>query len=85
MDDPVELKTAYHWHCERCSAENFALPQKAEMTKQDAEEAYRHFHGLEDWEELPLRWDEVELVQIPDTVKCTECGGEFLTMDESDA
>lgn len=78
----VELKTAYHWHCEDCGADNFALPQKAEMTGEDREEAFRRFHGLDQYAELPDRWQDFELVMIPDFVECSRCGSEFSTDDE---
>lgn len=78
----VELKTAYHWHCDECAAENFALPQKAELTQEEREEAFREVHQLEEWAELPEGWENFELVHIPKVVTCTDCGAEFLTMDE---
>jgi hypothetical protein len=78
----VELQTAFSWHCEECGHLNFALPQKAELTEADAETAYRHFHQLEDFAELPEGWQSFELVEIPDTVVCSECCEMFETTDE---
>ena len=78
----VELQTAYHWYCPHCDAANYALPQKAEFTKEGREEAYRDFHGLEEWEELPEGWDQFEMVQIPHIVRCFACHEEFKTIDE---
>lgn len=81
----VELKTAYHWHCEYCGHANFALPQKAELTEEDAELAYRKFHELDQWAELPEGWRQFELIQIPDTVMCEECLNSYVAIDESSA
>ena len=78
----VILKTAYHWHCDNCSAVNFSLPQKAELTDEEAEEAFRGFWGLEEWAELPDDWRSFEMVEIPEIVTCSECGEEFATMHE---
>lgn len=78
----VELRTAYHWHCENCAQENFALPQKAELTDSDRESAFRNFMQLDDWAELPEGWEHFELVHIPAKVVCSACGTEFETMDE---
>lgn len=79
----VELKTAYCWTCEDCSEVNFALPQKAELTDDDAAEAYRSFHGLEEWADLPDGWRQFELVWIPPVVECKVCGMRFATEAES--
>ena len=79
----VELKSAFHWHCDQCGESNFALPQKAEMTDDDAEYAYRRFHDLDDWCELPADWRQFEMVSIPSKVTCSRCEGVFLTMDET--
>jgi len=81
----VELKTAFHWHCDECSQENFALPQKVELTDEDADRAYRWHHGLDDWCDLPEGWRQFEIVSIPDKVRCSNCDEVFLTMDESSA
>lgn len=78
----VELKTAFHWHCDDCSAENFSLPQKAEMTDEEAEAAYREFHELDRWQSLPPGWRCFEMVQRPDWVRCSQCGNAFATKDE---
>ena len=78
----VELKSAFHWHCDECGEENFALPQKAELTDEDAEYAYRRFHDLEDWCDLPEGWRQFEMVNIPDKVTCSNCGETFLTVNE---
>lgn len=82
LDGAVELKTAYHWHCAACSAVNFALPEKVEMTDADREAAYREFHGLGAWESLPSGWEDFEVVCIPPYVKCNGCRGLFATRDE---
>ena len=81
----VELKSAYHWHCDYCGHANFALPQKAELTDADAEEAYRKFHDLDEWSELPEGWRDFELVHLPDTVMCEECQTSYVTVDERSA
>lgn len=78
----VELKSAYHWHCENCAAENFALPAKAELTDEEAEYAYRRFHDLEDFAPLPDGWREFEMVQVPSKVVCSQCQTQFRTIDE---
>jgi hypothetical protein len=81
----VELKTAYFWWCEECGEVNFALPKKAELTEDGKEEAYREYHGLSPWDELPDGWQDFELVMIPETVHCQKCGREFATYDERSA
>ncbi len=78
----VELRTAYHWWCETCGVENFSLPQKAELTDEQAEYAYRQLHGMDDYDELPDRWREFEIVCIPDDVECRDCHTTFATIDE---
>lgn len=70
----VELQQAFHWHCDACGASNFSLPWKAELTDEAAEEAYRKFHMLDDWQELPDGWRDFEIVTIPRQVKCNQCG-----------
>ena len=78
----VELKTAYHWHCEVCSEENFALPKKAELTDDERERTFRHFHDMEDFEQLPDGWESFEIVEVPNTVQCIACRTSFKTVDE---
>jgi Zn finger protein HypA/HybF involved in hydrogenase expression len=78
----VELRQAYHWHCEECGSENFALPQKAELTDEQREAAYRHFNQLDQWAELPEQWRNFQLVHIPETVQCSQCKATFETIDE---
>lgn len=78
----VELSTAFCWHCEECGHLNFALPQKAELTDEDAEMTYRRMHDLEDFAELPEGWRGFEFVEIPTTVRCIVCKEEFETQDE---
>ncbi len=78
----VELKTAYHWHCEECGVENFALPRKAELTDDEAEEAYRLYHYLDSYSPLPDDWRQFEIVEIPDVVECDQCYAKFATKDE---
>lgn len=79
----VELRTAFHWHCDDCGADNFALPRKAELTDEDAESAYRKHHMLDKWEELPADWRDFEMVQIPSRVHCSHCGSMFDTENEA--
>jgi rubredoxin len=81
----VELKTAYHWNCDACGADNFDVPQKAELTEEDREQAYREIHELGEWEDLPENWREFELVTLPDQVTCEQCGETYFTRDERDA
>lgn len=78
----VELKMAYHWICERCSADNFALPSREELTDEDREEAYRIYHALDEWSELPEGWKDFDFVWKPRTVTCQNCGETFETKDE---
>lgn len=78
----VELKSAYCWHCEDCGFTNFDLPQKAELTDEDREAAYRKFHDLSEFSRLPEGWQDFELVMIPDTVTCPNCHREFKAIDE---
>lgn len=81
----VELKTAYFWHCETCGGKNFSESVRVEMSDEDAEVAFRQFHEMEDWQVLPDNWRDFELVEIPPTVKCSACGDEFATMNETQA
>jgi hypothetical protein len=39
--------------------------------------AYRAFHCLGDFMELPDGWEEFDFVSMPATVKCKECSAEF--------
>lgn len=80
----VELKAAFHWHCEDCGLENFALPRKAELHDDEREAAYRRFNDLDEWAELPEGWREFELVMVPERVTC-QCGATFGTLDEESA
>ncbi len=80
----AELKTAYHWHCEHCSAENFALPAKTELTEYEREMAFRQHYEMSHWEALPDDWQLFELVWIPDEVTCEECGATFPTFHDLD-
>ncbi len=77
----VELQTAFHWYCEECSYENFALPQKAELNDEAREAAFRQFHQLDEWAELPEQWAQFEIVCVPDIVICNDCKTEFNTVD----
>jgi len=83
--DTVELKTAYHWHCEECAAANFSLPMVLELTEEEAETVYRDYYRLQEYDELPEDWRSFKLVYIPKTVKCAECNMEYKTMDETTA
>lgn len=78
----VELKTAYQWFCEECGESNFEMSQKAELTEESREEAYRDFHEMDEWEVLPEGWEQFELVMIPDIVECNRCKSKFQTKDE---
>ncbi len=78
----VELQTAYHWHCDDCGAENFAMPVKAEFGPGEREEAYRQYHEMEEFEELPDHWQDFEMVMLPHTVTCSQCATEFRAIDE---
>ena len=78
----VELKTAYHWICEECCEDNFALPQKAELTDEAREDAFRQINDLQEWDELPEGWQCFDLVCIPNIVTCKKCGEKFTTVDE---
>jgi hypothetical protein len=80
----VTLQTAYHWFCNGCSGVNFSLPQKAELTDEEAEEAYRNFYGLDKWADLPENWKDFEMVEIPEIVVCEHCDAEFHTMHENE-
>jgi ribosomal protein L37E len=79
----VELQTAYHWFCEQCGEDNFALPQKYDFVDDtEREQMYREYNELEDWEMLPADWRDFEVVAIPDVVTCKRCGANFATRDE---
>lgn len=78
----VELQSAYFWTCDDCSSNNFSMPRKMEFGPGEKEEAYRHFHDMDDWEELPKDWECFEMVCVPIKVTCEKCGAEFETMDE---
>ena len=78
----VELKTAYHWHCDTCSEENFSLPEKLELTDDKAEEMFRYFNNLGPYADLPDDWRDFEVVKMSDTVTCKNCGEKFLTTGE---
>lgn len=79
---PVELKTAYHWNCEECGADNFAVAIKEEFGPGEREEAFRDYHGLASYEVLPDNWEHFEMVSIPEKVKCKGCQSEFATVHE---
>ena len=81
----VELQTAYRWHCDKCSAENFAVPEKAELIDDEREEAYRKYHDVEEWEELPEGWSDFDLVWLPKLVTCKDCGEQFDAINETRA
>lgn len=80
----IELKSAYCWYCDDCSEVNFDLPKKLELNEEQRLKAYRQFSRTEDWEPLPKNWRDFEIISIPDTVKCKDCGAEFRTVDERD-
>lgn len=78
----VELKMAYHWNCEDCGADNFAVAARAEFAPGEREELYRDYHGMASYETLPENWEQFELVSIPEIVTCTDCKAEFKTIHE---
>lgn len=78
----VELKTAYHWNCEDCGCDNFAVGIKAEFAPGEREESYREYHDLASYETLPENWEQFEMVCIPEKVICKSCKVEFLTYHE---
>lgn len=81
--ESVELRTAFHWFCEECASENFSLPQKAELTDDDAEQAFRLMHCLEDWQPLPENWRDFELSSLPRVVTCSACQTKYRTAIET--
>jgi len=81
--DQVEMKLAFAWYYEECSELNFCLPQKAELTKDEREDAFRQEHLLDEFSELPDHWDCSEYMCIPEQVACNNCGTEFEAVDES--
>ena len=78
----VELNTAYHWNCDDCGADNFSVAVHVEFAPGEHELAYRRLNDLDEWAELPDHWEQFELVTIPATVKCSECGAEFATVED---
>lgn len=78
----VELKTAYHWNCEECGADNFSVGMKAEFGPGEREESFREFHDMASYEELPENWEKFEMVCIPETVTCKECKAKFSAVNE---
>lgn len=73
----AELLTAFCWYCDECGALNFCEPQRAELNEEQREEAYRHFHSMEPYAELPEGWQDFDLVESPESVECDECGTDF--------
>lgn len=79
----VELKIAFHWHCESCGHENFSLPLRREFTEDEARQFYRQTRGLEDYEPLPDGWDQFQVSMIPTLVTCQSCCNQFEATEES--
>lgn len=79
----VELKEAFWWFCDNCAAENYARAKQAELNDSDAEEAYRRFHMLEEWAELPEDWRSFKMLEQPKFVECPVCGERFETESEA--
>lgn len=78
----ARLFSAYSWDCDNCGAENFERAVTADLTDDEREEAFRHFHDLEPWTPLPEGWREFELVTSPTVVTCRSCGMEFEAEDD---
>lgn len=74
----VELRQAFTWVCDDCLALNVQIPKLSELTDEDREHAYRQFHSMEDWQELPEDWRDFQMCWVPPTVTC-QCGAEFQT------
>lgn len=83
MFEPVTLRTAFAWTC-HCGHEHFAPAEVTPLDDDEREEAYRHFHDLEVWAELPPGWREFQLVRAPQRVTCRRCGKEYETREQFD-
>lgn len=77
MDTGIELRTAYYWDCPNCKNGNFVLPEIANVSPEEKEESFRHFHQIEQGFPLPEGWEDFALVYIPNMCKCSLCGKEF--------
>lgn len=75
----ITLKTAYTWQCPICFRTHYAQPVKPRLSEEEREEAFRHYHDLEPWSELPEGWEQFEVVAVPKVVKCTHCQRPFET------
>lgn len=73
----VELHQAVHWYCDECGTSNFEVLTISELTEEERADAYRHFHDLEDWQDLPDDWMDFELVSTPLYVTCSKCQTKF--------
>lgn len=82
---PTELQLCYKWTCDQCAEVNYVDPIAAEMTDEQAEDAYRKMNDLESWSELPADWRDFEMCQIPQVVMCKNCGESFTAIDEERA
>lgn len=82
MKTKARLFTAYEWTCEECGRNNFESCVHAELPPDERAELFRRAEGLSEFELLPDGWMDMELVTIPDEVKCQHCGEEFETVDD---
>lgn len=82
MSETVQLSTAFTWRCV-CGKRNFVLPERADLTPDEREDAYRELNDLEAWQELPDDWRNFEMVSMPEEVTCKKCGKRFETEDEA--
>ena len=85
MMKTVELRTAFCWHCEKCSELNFTEPVVYECSPEERGDLFRKFHDMNEWSELPEGWQQFQAVYCPDVVKCCKCGSEFKAIDEQEA
>lgn len=75
----VELRSAFHWFCEACGRTNFSLPAKMEFAPGEKAEVFRNVHAWAEDEPLPEGWEQFEMLEMPERVRCGYCGAEFDT------
>jgi hypothetical protein len=73
MTKPVKLLEARLWHCPNCGHGNVNVIEDADLDDETAEEAYRSFHSMEPWQELPTDWRDFKMICIPLVVECGKC------------